>query len=89
MGKLYTALSVKQYSELLFTKKLPLLTLEGGILGLEFTEDKFYWIEKLKNQKDLENVSEYKYSAVIEFEIEVKVLNSLIKLNETGRLGER
>lgn len=86
---LYTAINVKQYSELLLTNKLPLLTLEEGVLGLEFTEDKLHLIEKIKNQEDLENIIEYKYAAVIEFEVKAEVLNSLIESKDTGRLGQK
>ncbi|MGD1839748.1 MAG: hypothetical protein ACFB0B_02470 [Thermonemataceae bacterium] len=89
MAKLYTALSVEQYSEVLKTKSLPLQILEGGILQFEFTEDKSFWVERLKNQDDLDNVADYKYSTIIEFEMKTKVLNSLIKSNNTGRLSKQ
>lgn len=89
MGKLYTAFSVNQYSEVLRTKELPVQTLEGNVLGLEFTEDKSFWIEQLKNQEDLEDVADYKYAVVIEFEIKANVLNTMITSDATGRLSKK
>ncbi len=86
MGKLYTALSVRQYSELLRKKTLPLLSIEDDKMGLIFTEDKNYWIDKLKKQEDLEFVTDYKYAAVIEFEMEAKNLETLIQ-SESGRFS--
>jgi hypothetical protein len=88
MGKLYTALNVNQYSEVLRIKELPLLVFDKSVFGLEFTEDKSFWIEQLKNQEDLENVADYKYSIIIEFEMDGTTLNSLIKSQITGRLSE-
>jgi len=89
MVKLYTSLNVSQYSEVLKTKNLPLINLDENFLGLEFTEDKNYWIQALKNQEDLDDVSDYKYSVIIEFEIETKVLNPLIESRETGRFSHK
>ncbi|MBS9462045.1 hypothetical protein KIM67_06455 [Flagellimonas sp. 389] len=89
MGKLYTALNARQYSEVLKTKELPLLILEKSVSGLEFTEDKSFWVEQLKSQEDLENVADYKYSTIIEFEMEPNVLNSLIESDVTDRLSKK
>lgn len=89
MGKLYTALNVIQYCEVLKTKELSLLKLGEGLLVFEFTEDKTYWIEQLKNQDDLENVVDYKYSVLIEFDIDDISLNSLIESDVIGRLSEK
>ncbi len=89
MGKLYTSLSVNQYSKILKTKNLPLISLDENTLGLEFTEDKKYWIESISNQEDVDNVADYKYSILIEFEVETKTLKPLIESPETGRFSEK
>jgi len=89
MVKLYTSLNVSQYSEILKTKNLHLINLDENTLGLEFTEDKKYWVQALQAQEDLENVSDYKYSLIIEFEIDTKVLNPLMESKKTGRFSQK
>ena len=89
MVKLYTSLNVEQYSRVLKTKNLPLVSLGENHLGLEFSEDKKYWVEALTNQEDLDNVVDYKYSLIMEFEIKAEVLNSLIESTETGRFSQK
>jgi len=59
MVKLYTSINVSQYSKILKTKNLALINLSENTLGLEFTEDKNYWIQALQVQEDLDNVSDY------------------------------
>lgn len=89
MANLYTAVNVKQFSEVLKTKNFCLTELEGNTQGLIFTEDKTYWINELQNQKDLENISDYKYSMLIEFVVDYKLINSLISDTKTGRLSQK
>ncbi len=88
MGVLYTALSVTQYAELLNTKNVPLSQFSNNF-GLEFTEDKAHWLDRIKNQEDLESVVDYQYSIIIEFEADAKTINSIIGDTKTGRLSEK
>ncbi len=88
MGVLYTALSVTQYAELLNTKNVPLGEFSNDF-GLEFTEDKAHWHDRIKNQEDLESVIDYQYSIIIEFETDTKTINSIIGDSKTGRLSEK
>ena len=88
MPKLYTALNVQQYAELLKSRNIP-LTIGEGAYRLYFTEEAAYWIEKLKAQDDLEQVEDYQYSILIEFELNAKVINDLIESEETGRFAQK
>ncbi|NOQ73977.1 MAG: hypothetical protein GQ574_18370 [Crocinitomix sp.] len=88
MGSLFTALSVKQYAELLSTKNIPLCHYPQNI-GLKFTEDKAYWLELVQNQEDLDLVIDYEHSIIIEFEADVKTINSIIQNPNMGRLSEK
>ncbi|MFT5822199.1 MAG: hypothetical protein ACI8ZM_003455 [Crocinitomix sp.] len=88
MGVLYTALNVKEYAELLKTKNIPLCQYPNSI-GLEFTEDKAYWLERVKNQEDLDHVIDYQHSIIIEFEANTATINSIIQDPKSGRLSKK
>jgi hypothetical protein len=58
MGQLFTAVNVSQYRKLVKTKTFSLLEVEENACEFLFTEDKEYWIRKIKEQDDCENLSE-------------------------------
>ncbi len=89
MGKLYFSINTKQYLELLKNKRVSPQPLENGGMGIVFTEDKKYWVDKIEEQPDLDNVSDYKYSILMEIEIDAAVLNSMMINPETGRLSDK
>lgn len=88
MGKLYFAVDTKQYTEILKTENIFPTIIDKGSLVLTFTEDKKYWMDKIIEQADLDNIEDYKYSVLIEFEIEASILNSLITDPAVGRLSD-
>ncbi len=87
MSKIYTALNVEQYRYLISNKRIPLIEIENNKKGISFTEDKSYWIEKLKNQEDTENLADYQYSILIEIDIYAEDLNLLFE--ESGRFSKQ
>jgi len=87
MAKIFTALNVEQYCYLISNKRIPLIDLENNKKGFSFTEDKSYWIEKLKNQEDKENLADYKYSILIEMDINAEDLNLIF--HEFGRFSHK
>jgi hypothetical protein len=89
MRNLYVALSTAQYVAVKKTKMLPPTIEENGCPAILFSEDKLYWIKKLRAQQDLEDVNGYAYAFIIEFKMDPAVLNSLIQDPKTGRLSEK
>ncbi len=87
MAKLFTALNVEQYKYLISNLSLPLIELEENKKGITFTEDKLYWTEKIKNQEDKENLADYQFSILIEFEIKATDLNLLFE--NSGRFSNK
>jgi hypothetical protein len=88
MGILFTAVSVKQYAELINSRNLPLSKFKHNF-GLEFTEDKSFWYDRITNQEDLDNVVDYKFAIIIEFEADAQTINAIITNPQNGRLSER
>jgi hypothetical protein len=89
MRNLYVALSTAQYASLKKNKALPPTVEENGCPAILFSEDKTHWIDKLRAQKDLDDVNGYDYAFIIEFRMDPRVLNDLIENPETGRLSEK
>jgi hypothetical protein len=89
MGKCYTAVNTAQFAAIIKQRSFVPLPLEQGGLGLVFTEDKKYWVNKIQEQADLEKTEDYQYSILIEWEIPVPFINALMENEKTGRLSAK
>lgn len=86
MGTLYTAINVERYKEMTQSKALPLFPVED-LYHFEFSEDKSFWVKRLTEQDDLEDVAAYRYSIIVEFEIDAEALNKILFTEGTGRMS--
>jgi len=89
MVELFTAVSVNDYRKIMTTKDIPLTTLKQGEMGISFAEDRAYWIQKIQDQDDLDDVEQYQYALLIAFEVEPSTINKLIEGPETGRFSPK
>lgn len=89
MQKLYVALNTKQYAELTQQKVLPPTNEDKGSQVFFFTEDKHYWIRKIEEQQDVEDIHAYTYAFIIEFKLAPSVLKGIVESVRTGRCSQR
>jgi hypothetical protein len=87
--QVYTALSIPAFRQLKTTQSFGLQDLGEGIEGLYFTEDKAYWVERIKEQDDEAKLEDYQYALLIRFSLPAELIHEIMSDPEVARLSPR